>query len=318
MSAVNRLTGQRMMNKPEYTPCLFYIPCDPNGNRVWPSEKSYVQNYFYNYTWYRVDKKGVFKLYNGKGTGIRALVHRRHCSNKRLKSAIDCHGQQSFTIIITGYSKSEELVFEKEVEQINRHRRLKNCVVYNSTDGGGGIAGYVHSDESIAKMRIVQTLPEVRTKKVMCLRSKNDRQLRDPNSSPLDPVIWAAKCSRMNRWYICVEGLSVSTQKVSSYLPGASTIGSRLFLSLMRQGKRPQNKMSESFYRQFDSPEEHKKAADLVWSLIKQGDLHEARLHIPVYCRRVLNHLENVESKTFASREEAKEYLEANGYKGAW
>lgn len=96
---------------------------------------------FYVYEHIRRDTGAVF--YVGKGRGS------RHCSkrdrNQYWHNVVNKAGGFDFRVIFE--DQSEELILLAEIEKINQLRTLGVALV-NLTDGGEGIAGLKHSEES--------------------------------------------------------------------------------------------------------------------------------------------------------------------------
>jgi hypothetical protein len=96
---------------------------------------------FYVYEHIRRDTGAVF--YVGKGRG------NRHCSNRNRNqywhNVVNKAGGFDFRVVIE--DQSEELILLAEIEKIDQLRTLGVTLV-NLTDGGEGITGLKHSEES--------------------------------------------------------------------------------------------------------------------------------------------------------------------------
>ena len=99
---------------------------------------------FYVYEHITKDTNAVF--YVGKGTGYRSGS--KSDRNIHWKRVAKKHG---FTVNIVAQNLDEELAFLCEQERIDQLRRLgvKLC---NYTDGGEGISGHKHSEETKKKL----------------------------------------------------------------------------------------------------------------------------------------------------------------------
>lgn len=76
----------------------------------------------------------------------------RH-SNKHLQSSWNIYGEDAFEYIVLEYC-SLEIIDEKEKYWINYYDSIRTG--YNQAKGGLGCRGYKHTDEEIAKMRMIQ------------------------------------------------------------------------------------------------------------------------------------------------------------------
>ena len=97
---------------------------------------------FYTYIHIRNDTSEVF--YVGKGRGKRA--YSKYCRNNLWHKIANKHG---YTVMIIFLWDSEEKAFEHEKELIKTYRENGNLLA-NFTDGGDGISGYKHNEESRA------------------------------------------------------------------------------------------------------------------------------------------------------------------------
>lgn len=96
------------------------------------------------------------KKYIGKGKNITTrwsdhkwkLKNKIH-DNKHLQNAWDKYGEENFKLWIIEECKESELI-EKEIFYISLYN-TKNTG-YNMTDGGDGIPGHIHSEETKIKM----------------------------------------------------------------------------------------------------------------------------------------------------------------------
>ena len=102
-----------------------------------------MDNEFYIYIWYRKDNGIPFYVGKGKGARYRQLVNR----NKYFLNVYKKHGGFSKKII-KGLTESEAL--EKEISTIREYR--KKYILTNITDGGEGISGMHHTNETKKKL----------------------------------------------------------------------------------------------------------------------------------------------------------------------
>jgi len=107
---------------------------------------------FYVYVYYdpRPLKKGQ-PVYVGKGTGARDLSHwSRGSHNKPFQDFISHLKQRNYVATCERVfeTENEQEAFVKEMELIKLYGRrdLKTVTLFNRTDGGEGLSGYVKSD----------------------------------------------------------------------------------------------------------------------------------------------------------------------------
>lgn len=112
---------------------------------------------FYTYIHKRATDESVF--YVGKGTGRRAWsLHNR---NKYWKNTQLKHG---LIVQIVASWATEKEAFDHEKFLIKYYSDLK-CNLVNMTKGGEGISGYSHSEQTIKKIKITLSKPEVKRKR---------------------------------------------------------------------------------------------------------------------------------------------------------
>ncbi len=104
-----------------------------------------MKNNYYVYQHVRLDTMEVF--YVGKGTGNRAYSTKRR--NKYWQNIVNKVG---YHVEIVHAQLTEQKSFELEIETIANYRNIgyKLC---NMTNGGEGSSGFMHSEESRAKIR---------------------------------------------------------------------------------------------------------------------------------------------------------------------
>lgn len=116
---------------------------------------------FYIYAYYEPERAEPF--YIGKGTGNRSNEHLKEtCLNlndrfhKKLRKLINDGFQPDIEIIVDNLNETDS--FEIERRLIKQYGKIENGgTLYNMTDGGEGISGLNHSQESIEKMRMAST-----------------------------------------------------------------------------------------------------------------------------------------------------------------
>lgn len=120
---------------------------------------------FYVYEHWRLDREECF--YVGKGKGKRAYETRnRNRHHKAIVAKLSRIGS-AFEVRIVAFGLSEEAAFELEKERIVFWRQAGADLV-NLTDGGDGIYGFKHSEETKQKMKesaFKANTEEVRRKK---------------------------------------------------------------------------------------------------------------------------------------------------------
>ena len=111
-----------------------------------------TSGHFYVYEHWRLDRNECF--YVGKGHGGRAYSMRnRNCHHRSIVSKLDIIGS-AFEVRIIAVGLIEEDAFKLERERIKFWRK-SNVDLANLTDGGEGISGLKHTEESKAKMGVV-------------------------------------------------------------------------------------------------------------------------------------------------------------------
>jgi hypothetical protein len=112
-------------------------------------------NEFYTYIYYDSLRNDI-PIYAGKGKGNRVWVHSRKSSpNKRLRNRIRTLRKHGVEPRIEIYENlNEDAALSLEIWFIYKFGRkdLGTGTLYNETDGGDGIAGYHHTDESKKKI----------------------------------------------------------------------------------------------------------------------------------------------------------------------
>ena len=99
---------------------------------------------FYVYEHIRPDTNKVFYVGKGSGTRLNSLKDR----NKHWQNVVNKVGFKAIKVV---EHDSEELILLAEIERIDQLRKLGFKLV-NVTDGGQGISGLKHSEESKRKM----------------------------------------------------------------------------------------------------------------------------------------------------------------------
>jgi hypothetical protein len=128
-------------------------PCQIECSRKWKEKhKAEVlasgEPLFYTYIHRRASDGKVF--YVGKGKDDRAESHKNR-NNHWLKT-VKKHGIR-VEIVARWFDEKDAFEYEKELIAQHREFGLKLC---NYTDGGDGISGHRHSDETRAKLSLVQ------------------------------------------------------------------------------------------------------------------------------------------------------------------
>lgn len=130
---------------------------------------------FYVYCW---TNKNNGKRYVGKGQGDRAWVHVQHSKSNKPRSliarAIKKHGIENFelTFLVADIPEEHALAWEKgyiDLYKTNISREYEPGVYghgYNMTDGGDGVSGHRHTDETKRKIseKCGSKQPEARRK----------------------------------------------------------------------------------------------------------------------------------------------------------
>ena len=108
---------------------------------------------------YKITNNNNGKYYIGKTNDLEkrwynhvycALVNKE---NTYFYNAIRKYGAANFTIEQIEECKTEEIVLEREIFWINELHANKRNIGYNMTDGGDGMSGFIHSEESKQKQR---------------------------------------------------------------------------------------------------------------------------------------------------------------------
>lgn len=99
---------------------------------------------YYIYEHWRPDTNQCF--YVGKGRRDRAF--RRYSRNKRWHNVVNKLDRQglSYTVVMVEKALTNDQASQMEIERIAYWKSQSNALV-NATDGGGGAAGYTHSEE---------------------------------------------------------------------------------------------------------------------------------------------------------------------------
>jgi hypothetical protein len=105
---------------------------------------------FYVYVYFKPDGS---PFYIGKGSGNRAkeLVRNRNVHFKRI---IEKYGKSNIKFVIFNCD-SEDAAFSKEIELIKSFKNL-GFVLSNMTDGGEGVSGVIHSEETKRKLSLAR------------------------------------------------------------------------------------------------------------------------------------------------------------------
>ncbi|MGZ4850507.1 MAG: hypothetical protein ACXV2C_03900 [Candidatus Bathyarchaeia archaeon] len=98
---------------------------------------------YYVYAYLRHDNDTPY--YIGKGKGYRAFHHHCFVSVPKDKSRIKFYQ--------TGLNEETALYFEQAYIKLFGRKDIGTGVLLNSTDGGEGVSGLIHSEVSKAKMR---------------------------------------------------------------------------------------------------------------------------------------------------------------------
>lgn len=105
---------------------------------------------FYVYQHKNPNTKEVFYV----GKGIKKRAFSLHNRNRYWQSKVSAYG--GFDVEFVVKDIDEELAFFVEKEAIDLYRRL-GCKLANVTDGGDGIAGFKHSEETKQKIAMKAT-----------------------------------------------------------------------------------------------------------------------------------------------------------------
>src|SRR5208282_461224 len=110
---------------------------------------------------YKIVNKINGKIYIGKTVNVeeRWLMHIYHAQSKclyPLQKAIKKYGKDNFEISILENFESEDIALDREKFWITEFKtnvsKYGNEFGYNLTDGGDGISGYVHTEETKSKI----------------------------------------------------------------------------------------------------------------------------------------------------------------------
>jgi hypothetical protein len=99
---------------------------------------------YYVYAYLRKDGT---PYYIGKGSGKRAWKHQKW---EAFKTPLD---ETRIILIETNLTEIGALALERRIICWYGRKDLKTGILRNKTDGGEGVAGYKHSDDSLKKMR---------------------------------------------------------------------------------------------------------------------------------------------------------------------
>jgi hypothetical protein len=106
---------------------------------------------FYVYEHWRPDTDVCF--YVGKGRGIRANnMSKRNPHHKAIQAKLACMGM-TVEVRMVSFGLSEEKAFSEETKRIKFWKNM-GIVLSNKCEGGGGVSGYVHTDEAKIKISI--------------------------------------------------------------------------------------------------------------------------------------------------------------------
>lgn len=93
-------------------------------------------------------------FYVGKGSGSRAYITQSR--GKYWRSYVKKHGIPVVEIIYSNLTEEQAFLLEKQlIEKLGR-KDIGNGVLVNTTNGGEGCSGLVHSDESKNKIRLAR------------------------------------------------------------------------------------------------------------------------------------------------------------------
>lgn len=104
-------------------------------------------------------EKNLEPIYVGKGTGSRSNIHLYDCKNKYLSrklQKIKILGLSPHIEIINAIDELHALFLESCLIQVFGRRDLKTGTLVNLTDGGEGVSGLKHSQETKLKMSIAK------------------------------------------------------------------------------------------------------------------------------------------------------------------
>lgn len=112
------------------------------------------------YTYFYFDSKLFEPIYVGKGTGERAFFHlTSKCTNKQLSGRLKKLKDDNLDPEIFILNAQNELTahaFETFWIKVFGRKDLKLGTLFNHTDGGEGVSGLVHTEESRKKMSIAK------------------------------------------------------------------------------------------------------------------------------------------------------------------
>jgi group I intron endonuclease len=112
-------------------------------------------NDFYVYEWIRLDTNEPF--YVGKGQGGRAYYP---CRNRYFNNIIKKLGFENVAVVILHEGLTEEEALEYEVYYIAVYKDEFGFKLSNMTDGGEGITGYHHTEET--REKLAKVMREIR------------------------------------------------------------------------------------------------------------------------------------------------------------
>jgi group I intron endonuclease len=184
---------------------------------------------FYVYLWRNLVNG---KCYVGKGRGNRFKAHLLPGCRSPLALAIKKHGRDSFECRILCTDMEEALALDIEKKTV----LFLGCKApngYNATDGGGGLAGY-------------KTSPETLTKRSLAMRGKNRRPCPPEQRKLLSDLNRGKKLTEEHKQKIrnasTVRGVPLSEEhrnKISAALTGREMSDAwRDRMSKARQGKK--------------------------------------------------------------------------------
>jgi hypothetical protein len=134
------------------------------------------------------------RCYIGKGKGLRWRDHKRHTTNPFVAEAYRDHGDLSIEII-AGYLTEPE-AFALESRLIIEIGRIPSGPLFNLTDGGEGVSGMKHSEETkkrigmlkVGNKNSVGRIVSVETRALMAARKIGTKQSIDQVEARIGPI----------------------------------------------------------------------------------------------------------------------------------